>query len=61
MQTKRAIRVTLSDELLDHLRAEARRRKVPLKWLVAGLICDTIEPAEARREKGSLPPARQVA
>jgi hypothetical protein len=37
------IQVTLSQELLNHLRQTAQRRHVPLNWLVAGLICDTIE------------------
>jgi hypothetical protein len=44
MKTDREIRVTLSDELFDHLRAQAQELHIPLKWLVAGLICDTIEP-----------------
>jgi hypothetical protein len=37
------IRVTLSDDLLDHLRREAEARHVPLRWLVAGLVCDTLD------------------
>ena len=37
------VRVTLSDDLLDHLRREAESRHVPLRWLVAGLICDTVD------------------
>jgi hypothetical protein len=36
--------VTLSDELFDQLRSRARRLHVPLKWLVASLVCDTLEP-----------------
>jgi hypothetical protein len=35
--------VTLSDELLHHLRAIAVERGVPLEWLVVGIVCDTIE------------------
>jgi hypothetical protein len=38
------IAVTLSEELLERLRAQARQLHVPLRWLVAGLVCDTIEP-----------------
>ena len=34
--------VTLSGALYDHLCAEARRLDVPLEWLVASLIVDTI-------------------
>lgn len=43
MKTSPEIAVTLSDELLESLRAQAEMLKVPLKWLVAGLVCDTIE------------------
>jgi hypothetical protein len=43
MKTNREIAVTLSDELLESLRGQAGELKVPLKWLVAGLVCDTIE------------------
>lgn len=46
MKTSPEIVVTISDELMDRLRAQAEELKVPLKWLVAGLVCDTIEPAE---------------
>ena len=35
--------VTLSDDLLRHLRITARQTHVPLRWLVAGLVCDTLE------------------
>jgi len=41
--TTTQILVTLSDDLLEHLRREAVARHVPLRWLVAGLICDTLE------------------
>jgi hypothetical protein len=48
------VQVTLSVELLNHLRTEARSRRVPLRWLVAGLVCDTFlfrpgSPASAPR------------
>lgn len=46
MKTSPEIVVTLSDELLATLKAQADELKVPLKWLVAGLVCDTIEPAD---------------
>ena len=32
------VRVTLSDDLLNHLRRVAQQRHVPLRWLVAGLV-----------------------
>lgn len=43
MDANSEIRVTLSDELLKQLRKEAESRHVPLRWLVAGLVCDTFE------------------
>ncbi len=43
MDATAQILVTLSDDLLKHLRREAETRHVPLRWLVAGLICDTLE------------------
>jgi hypothetical protein len=37
------VRVTLSEDLLDHLRRVAQEKHVPLRWLVAGLVYDTFE------------------
>ena len=37
------IHVVLSDDLLSHLRKLARQKHIPLRWLVAGLVCDTFE------------------
>lgn len=37
------VRVTLSDDLLIHLRKVAYSKHVPIRWLVAGLVCDTFE------------------
>jgi hypothetical protein len=45
MPTNSEIRVTLSDELLDVLQAQARILRVPLRWMIASLVCDTIESA----------------
>jgi hypothetical protein len=45
MSTNSEIRVTLSDELLDVLQAQARTLRVPLRWMIASLVCDTIEMA----------------
>jgi hypothetical protein len=36
------VQVTLSDDLLNHLRQTAQQKHVPLRWLVAGLVCDTM-------------------
>ncbi len=46
MQRNAEIRVTLSDELLDVLQAQARVLRVPLRWMIASLVCDTIETAD---------------
>lgn len=61
MKTNREVVVTLSDELLASLRAQAEEMKVPLKWLVAGLVCDTIEPADEARVERARRPNRHVA
>jgi hypothetical protein len=42
MDPSTTISVTLSDDLLAHLRQRAHSEQVPLHWLVAGLVCDTI-------------------
>ena len=39
------IHVTLSAELLARLRAEARELRVPLEWVVAGLVADSVDVA----------------
>ncbi|HKI16748.1 MAG TPA: hypothetical protein VKA15_02665, partial [Isosphaeraceae bacterium] len=39
------VQVTLSGELLKHLRTESKARQIPLRWLVAGLVCDTMRTA----------------
>jgi hypothetical protein len=45
MQSQSEIRVTLSDDLLEVLQAQARVLRVPLRWMIASLVCDTIETA----------------
>jgi hypothetical protein len=35
--------VTLSEDLLDHLRRVAQEKHISLRWLVAGLVYDTFE------------------
>jgi len=42
-ETWQEIFVTLSDELLGHLRGLAADLEVPFEWLVAGIVCDTLE------------------
>lgn len=43
MTTQSELSVTLSPELYRHLRSEARKLGVPLRWLVASLVVDTME------------------
>lgn len=43
MNATSQVMVTLSADLLKQLRNEAREQHVPLRWLVAGLVCDTME------------------
>ena len=51
MTTMPEFAVTLSEKLFDHLSAEARRLGLPLEWLVASLVLDTVgdEPLEPAR------------
>jgi hypothetical protein len=48
MDANAEVFVTLSVELLDRLRKVARQEHIPLRWLVAGLICDTVEADQQR-------------
>ncbi len=50
MDATSQIHVTLSEDLIKHLRREAQERHVPLRWLVAGLVCDTLESGKPVRE-----------
>jgi hypothetical protein len=43
MKANPEVCVTLSEELLGHLRGLAAELDVPLEWLAAGVVCDTIE------------------
>jgi len=43
MKRSPQVRVTLSDDLLNHLRKTAQAQHVCLRWLVAGLVYDTLE------------------
>ena len=46
MTDRREVAVTLSGALLARLRAEAEALGLPLEYLVAGLVADTLEPAD---------------
>jgi hypothetical protein len=43
MKTRSELAVTLSEELFAHLSAEAKRLDVPLEWLVAAMVLDTVD------------------
>jgi len=43
MKTKSEVSVTLSPALFERLRLEASELDVPLEWLVAALVADTID------------------
>ena len=43
MNANPQVAVTLSADLWRHLREEARRLRVPLEWLVASLVADTLD------------------
>jgi hypothetical protein len=46
------VMVTLSADLLKQLRKESREQHVPLRWLVAGLVCDTLETGRLSQDAG---------
>ena len=50
MDANPSIHVVLSDDLLSHLRRVAQEKHVSLRWLVAGLVCDTFESGIKRTE-----------
>jgi hypothetical protein len=50
MTTSPEVDVTLSADLLRRLRDEARALGVPLQWLVASLVVDTVDSLGADRD-----------
>ena len=46
MRATAEVVVTLTEELWSRLRHEAARLDVPVAWLIAGLVCDTLERPE---------------
>ena len=52
MNATSQVMVTLSADLLKQLRKEAREQHVSLRWLVAGLVCDTMETGRRTRDAG---------
>jgi hypothetical protein len=43
MNTEPSLAVTLSAELFEILTAEARKLGLPLEWLIASLVVDTVD------------------
>lgn len=52
MNATSQVMVTLSADLLKQLRKEAREQHVSLRWLVAGLVCDTLESGRRLQDAG---------
>ena len=52
MNAKPHVMVTLSADLMKQLQKEARKRHVSLRWLVAGLVCDTMDMARRSQDAG---------
>ena len=52
MNATSQVMVTLSADLLKQLRKEAREQRVPLRWLVTGLVCDTLETGRQLQDAG---------
>jgi hypothetical protein len=50
-----ALDVALSRELLAHLWSQSRKLKVPLEWVVAGLVCDTFDATQTKLVTQSIP------
>jgi hypothetical protein len=58
METRGEVAVMLSDQLIDHLYHLSHEADIPLRWLVAGLVCDTMETLgdeRARRLRRAVP------
>lgn len=43
MNKVREVSVTMTPDLYDRLRAEARQLGIPIEWVVASMVVDTIE------------------
>jgi hypothetical protein len=48
MTNTAGVEVTLSSELLRHLRAEAKKLGVAIEWLIASMVVDTAETFDRR-------------
>jgi hypothetical protein len=50
MTNTAGVEVTLSSELLRHLRAEAKKLGVAIEWLIASMVVDTAETIDRRSD-----------
>jgi hypothetical protein len=50
MTNTAGIEVTLSSELLRHLRAEAKKLGVAIEWLIASMVVDTADTIDRRSD-----------
>jgi predicted urease superfamily metal-dependent hydrolase len=61
MHSTSQVFVTLSPDLLQHLCELARTQDVPIQWIVAGLVCDTIDTGPESAKNAALRPVKRVA
>ena len=61
MNGTRQVFVTLSADLLRHLSQLAMTMDVPIQWMVAGLVCDTIDTSSEPAKNAALLSVQQVA
>jgi hypothetical protein len=61
MHSTSQVFVTLSPDLLRQLCELARTQDVPIQWIVAGLICDTIDTGPESAKNAVLPSVKRVA
>jgi hypothetical protein len=61
MKNDLSVDIALSPELLAHLWAQSRQMKVPIQWLIAGLVCDTFDSTAVGTPGRNLEAAQAVA
>jgi predicted urease superfamily metal-dependent hydrolase len=61
MRATSQVFVTLSTDLLRHMCELARTLDVPIQWIVAGLVCDTIDTSSEPAKNAALLSVQQVA
>jgi hypothetical protein len=60
MHSTSQVFVTLCPDLLRRLCELARTQDVPIQWIVAGLICDTIDPDPESAKNATLRPVKRM-